>query len=57
MKKISIILFVLISTLASAQGVKLKKADNYYSKLAYSEAVPLYLELIGSDIDSTNLEK
>lgn len=56
MKKISIILFVLISTLTSAQGVKLKKADNYYSKLAYSEAVPLYLELIGSEIDSTNLK-
>ena len=56
MKNIILILFVSINVLACAQGGKLKKADNFYSKLAYTEAIPLYLELIGSEMDSPKLK-
>lgn len=54
------ILFILSITFLSfsslAQTGKLKKADNYYSKLAYSYAAPIYEELIGSEVDSPKLK-
>lgn len=39
-----------------AQAGKLKRADNYYAKLAYSYAAPIYEELIGSEVDSPKLK-
>ncbi len=40
----------------TAQSGKLKKADNYHSKIAYHEAAELYKDLIGSEVDSPQLK-
>lgn len=57
MKTILLILSIIALGFHSlAQAGKLKKADNYYSKLAYSYAAPLYEELIGSEVDSPKLK-
>lgn len=57
MKSILIILILSGFSLgANAQAGKLKKADNYYSNIAYSEAAELYNELLGSEIDSPILQ-
>ncbi|MDP4683319.1 MAG: OmpA family protein [Crocinitomicaceae bacterium] len=57
MKTILLILSIIALGFNSlAQAGKLKKADNYYSKLAYSYAAPLYEELIGSEVDSPKLK-
>lgn len=50
-------LIILSSTLVvSAQGGKLKKADNYYNMIAYAEAAELYTDLLGSEVDSPTLK-
>ena len=50
-------LIILSSTLVvSAQGGKLKKADNYYNMIAYAEAAELYTDLVGSEVDSPTLK-
>jgi outer membrane protein OmpA-like peptidoglycan-associated protein len=56
MKKVVTILFVFIGFLAISQAGKLKRANNYYEKLAYTPASKLYTELIGSDIDSPEMK-
>lgn len=57
MKNIGITLAVVaLSSLSFGQSGKLKKADNYYSKVAYAEAADLYTELIGSEVDSPTLK-
>ena len=57
MKTILLILSIIVLSFNGlAQAGKLKKADNYYSKLAYSYAAPLYEELIGSDVDSPKMK-
>ncbi len=56
--KTSLLIFSLIFFGFSGltQGGKLKKADNYFEKLAYSYAAPLYQELIGSEVDSPKMK-
>ena len=57
MKTILLILSITFLSFSSlAQAGKLRKADNYYSKLAYSYAAPLYEELIGSEVDSPKMK-
>ncbi len=57
MKALLLILGITIFTLnIFAQSGKLKKADNYYEKLSYSYAAGLYLELIGSEVDSPSMK-
>lgn len=56
MKKYIFFFFLLTQASVFAQSGKLKKADNYYDKLAYSYAAPLYEELIGSEVDSPKLK-
>lgn len=51
-----LISFNFAATLLFAQAGKLKKADNYYNKVAYDEAASLYSELIGSEVDSPELK-
>lgn len=41
---------------AVAQSGKLKKADSYYERVAYAEAADIYIELIGSEVDSPALK-
>ena len=48
-------LFLLAFT-SFGQAGKLKKANNYFDKLAYSFAAELYEELIGSELDSPTLK-
>ncbi|MGB0933043.1 MAG: OmpA family protein [Lishizhenia sp.] len=51
------LLVILSSTLVvSAQSGKLKKADNFYNKIAYAEAAELYVDLLGSEVDSPMLK-
>lgn len=40
----------------SAQSGKLKKADNYYKKVAYSNAASLYTDLLGSEVDNSEMK-
>ncbi len=57
MKNILLISIVIATCFtASAQSGKLKKADNYYNKIAYANAAELYTELIGSEVDSPKLK-
>jgi outer membrane protein OmpA-like peptidoglycan-associated protein len=55
MKILVFIALALSCTTLFAQGGKLKKADNYYQKVSYYEASELYLDLLGSEIDSPKL--
>jgi outer membrane protein OmpA-like peptidoglycan-associated protein/Tol biopolymer transport system component len=48
--------FTACSLLATAQSGKLKKADNYYNRLAYAYAAGLYEELIASEVDTPVLK-
>lgn len=50
------ILLVLVSFSTMAQAGKLKKANNYYEKVAYAEASVLYNELSGSKHDSPEMQ-
>lgn len=43
---------ILLGSSTFAQSGKLKKADNYYEKVAFAEAEKLYRELIGSKVDN-----
>jgi outer membrane protein OmpA-like peptidoglycan-associated protein len=52
MKRIIVLSFVLLGTLTFAQNGKLRKADRYYEKLSYAYAVPLYEQLLGSEIEN-----
>ncbi|HIP31293.1 MAG TPA: hypothetical protein EYG86_00880 [Crocinitomicaceae bacterium] len=57
MKNILLISIAIATSFAvNAQSGKLKKADNYYSKIAYANAAELYTELIGSEVDSPKLK-
>lgn len=57
MKSIVLLLVAFGFSLAvNAQGGKLKKADTYYAKVAYSQAADLYSELLGSSMDSPSLQ-
>jgi len=54
--KISITILSLFFSLGVfAQSGKLKKADNYYVKLAYAYASTIYEELIGSEVESPEM--
>jgi len=55
MKTTLIIFFLTFITCSFAQSGKLKKADNLYNKVAYAEAITLYSELIGSEMDSPEM--
>lgn len=55
MKKILFILSLIYSFSAFSQSGKLQKADNYFSKLAYSYASTIYEELVGSDVESPEM--
>lgn len=57
MKNIFLVsLITLLSLFSMAQAGKLKKADNFYSKVAYAEASQLYSELLGSKHDSPEMQ-
>lgn len=55
MKIIALVLFTLTFSVGFAQSGKLKKADNYYEKVAYAYAIPLYTELLESEVDSPEM--
>jgi outer membrane protein OmpA-like peptidoglycan-associated protein/tetratricopeptide (TPR) repeat protein len=55
MKLNNIILCLLLSSLAYGQNSKLKKADEYYNLLAYSNSAKLYKQLLGTDVDTPEL--
>lgn len=55
-KSIFALAIVSLSTICFGQTGKLKKADNYYTKVAYAEAANIYSELIGSELDSPELK-
>ena len=46
----------LVLVIAGAQSGKLKKANNFYGRFAYSEAVTLYTELTGSSLDNPKMQ-
>ena len=48
--------FLLLALPVLAQSGKLKKADEYYSKLSYAYAIELYEELIGTEADSPEMK-
>lgn len=56
MKKIIFSLMLGISLNISAQSGQLKRADNYYDKVAYAVAAKKYEALIGSEVDSPKLK-
>ncbi|HRO76069.1 MAG TPA: OmpA family protein [Crocinitomicaceae bacterium] len=56
MKNILVVLICTMTLTAFAQGGKLKKANNYFDKLAYSYAAKLYEELKGSTMDSPEMQ-
>ncbi len=57
MKNFILTAFVLFAVFTiNAQSGKLKKADKFYSKIAYHQAAELYKELIGSEVDSPKLK-
>jgi len=56
MKLSSIVFCLFVTSLAFAQNSKLKKADDYYNKLAYSYSAKLYEQLIGTELDSPQLK-
>ena len=50
-------LFILGSSIQGfAQSDKLKKANNFYDKIAYAEAAELYVSLLDSEVDSPELK-
>jgi outer membrane protein OmpA-like peptidoglycan-associated protein len=56
MKILALVLFTLTISVGYAQSGKLKKADNYYDKVAYAYAIPLYTELLESEVDSPEMK-
>ena len=56
MKAIVLITLIFSGLNIYGQDGKLKKANNYYEKIAYAEAIPLYLDLLGSAYDSPELK-
>ena len=55
MKQGIIILVLLAGFNLQAQIGKLKKADNYYAKVAYAEAAKIYIGLIDSEVDGPTM--
>jgi outer membrane protein OmpA-like peptidoglycan-associated protein len=55
MKKILFLLAFASIFSAFGQSGKLQKADNYFSKLAYSYASSIYEELLGSEVESPEM--
>ncbi len=50
-------LFILGSSIQGFdQSGKLKKANNFYDKIAYAEAAELYVSLLDSEVDSPELK-
>jgi len=57
MKNFILTAFILFTVFTiNAQSGKLKKADKYYSKIAFHQAAELYKDLIGSEVDSPQLK-
>jgi len=56
MKTLVIIIFTIMAGASFAQSGKLKKADSYYERVAYAEAIPLYSQLLNSAVDSPELK-
>lgn len=56
MKNLVLFIALFAATSTFGQAGKMKKADNYYNHLAYALALPLYEELIGSEVDSPKLK-
>ncbi len=56
MKIVAIVFFTLTVGAGFAQSGKLKKADNYYGRVAYAEAIPLYTELLNSEVDNPEMK-
>jgi outer membrane protein OmpA-like peptidoglycan-associated protein len=56
MKNIVLFLTIFASFSLFGQTGRLKKADGYYNQLAYSLALPIYEELIGSEVDSPKMK-
>lgn len=56
MKKLVVLLFVVCCSVVFSQSGKLRKADNLYERLAYTPALALYQELLGSEVDSPELQ-
>ena len=56
MKAIVLITLIFSGLNVYGQDGKLKKANNYYENIAYAEAIPLYLDLLGSAYDSPELK-
>ena len=56
MKAIVLITLIFSGLNIYGQDGKLKKANNYYENIAYAEAIPLYLDLLGSAYDSPELK-
>ena len=56
MKTLTLVLFALVVNVGMAQSGKLKKADNYYEKVAYAEAITLYSELLDSEVDTPDMK-
>ncbi len=48
--------FVLLFSITNAQNLKLKKADDYYSKVSYAEAAELYSDLLGSKLETPEMK-
>lgn len=46
----------MVSGVSFSQSGKLKKADKYYNKVAFSEAALLYSELLDSEVDSPKMK-
>ena len=56
MKHLVLFTYLFTVGIAFSQSGKLKKADNYYTKVAYSAAAEIYTDLIGSEVDSPNMK-
>jgi outer membrane protein OmpA-like peptidoglycan-associated protein len=56
MKLILLIFIALIATFSFSQNRKAKKADVYFSKLSYSKAIPLYLKMVDSKLNSPQIQ-
>lgn len=56
MKKTLIVTFTLLSTLSFAQSVRLAEADDFYKLVAYASAAEIYVDLVGSEVDSPTMK-
>lgn len=52
MKKTLLIIFTFCATLTFGQSVRLAEADDFYKLISYASAADIYIDLIGSEVDS-----